>query len=325
MVRRKAESKGSRRAFEIADQQIEPGSLERIEIPVARLPAGVWLSLPVTVVHGRRSGPTVWLSAAVHGDELNGIPIIREVVDQLDPERVSGTLLAVPIVNVFGLVGESRYLPDRRDLNRAFPGSKRGSQAAQLAYLFMANVVERSDLGIDLHTGSDGRTNLPQVRCDLDDPEVARLARAFGAPVILHAPLRQGSLRAAAAGLGIKTLLYEAGEALRFDSTAIETGAVGTMRVLEAVGMIDGEVGRPAVEPTESRRSTWVRAGRGGLCQTRVQLGEYVEKKGPVAIVIDPTDGSGLIVRARTSGVVIGRLNDAVVNRGDGIVHIAEC
>jgi len=172
-----------RPAFAIADSSVKPGTLKRFEIPVARVPSGMWLSLPIVVQHGARPGPTLWLSAAVHGDELNGIPIIRELIERLDPRALAGTVIAVPVVNVFGIIMESRYLPDRRDLNRSFPGSPKGSLAAQIAHLFMTHVVERCEYGIDYHTGSDGRTNLPQIRCDLDSDEIRELALAFGAPV----------------------------------------------------------------------------------------------------------------------------------------------
>lgn len=323
METRKTESRARRPAFAIGDVAVKAGTLKRLEIPVARVPSGMWLSLPVMVLHGARPGPTIWLSAAVHGDELNGIAIIRDVVDRLDPRELSGTVLATPIVNVFGIIMESRYLPDRRDLNRSFPGSPRGSLAAQLANLFMTQVVSRCQYGIDFHTGSDGRTNLPQLRCDLDSREIGDLAQAFGAPVALHAPIRKGSLRAAATGLGKKVLLYEAGEALRFDRTAIQVGVNGTMRVLEYLNMIDGDVPAPAAGTVTARRSMWVRARRSGLCQMRTSLGEYVAQGQRVAIIIDTVGRKEAIVRAPENGILIGHLNHALINRGDALAHIA--
>ena len=313
-----------RPAFAIADSSVKPGTLKRFEIPVARVPSGMWLSLPIVVQHGARPGPTLWLSAAVHGDELNGIPIIRELIERLDPRALAGTVIAVPVVNVFGIIMESRYLPDRRDLNRSFPGSPKGSLAAQIAHLFMTHVVERCEYGIDYHTGSDGRTNLPQIRCDLDSDEIRELALAFGAPVALHAGVRKGSLRGAAAARGRKVLLYEAGEARRFHRKAIQTGVNGTLRVLQHLGMIDVDIPAPASPSLVSRSSFWVRARRSGLCRMRAALGDRVEAGQQIATVIDTIGRKASPVRSRASGLLIGHLNQAIVNRGDAVAHMAE-
>ena len=193
--------------FEIAGHSIEPGSRSRFEIPIARLQTDSDASLPVCVLHGSKPGPVVWTSAAVHGDELNGVEIIRQVLQRLEPAEMAGTLIAVPIVNVFGFLSQSRYLPDRRDLNRCFPGSKRGSLASRLAHIFVNDIVKRCTLGIDLHTGSDARTNLPQVRADLEDPLTRELAEAFAAPVLLGAGLRDGSLRKVARKSGLLAIV----------------------------------------------------------------------------------------------------------------------
>jgi hypothetical protein len=307
----------------VADTTVAPGSAATVEIRVARLATGSWLSLPLGIAHGRRPGPFLWLSAAIHGDEVNGVPIIREVMHRLDPKRMRGTVIAVPIVNAFGLVNESRYLPDRRDLNRSFPGSRRGSLAAQVAHLFMKEVVERCELGIDLHSGSGGRNNLPQIRCDLDDEETRRLAAAFGAPLTLHSRVRDGSLRAAAIAKGIRVLLYEAGEASRFDSRAIGIGAEGILRVMRAKGMIAGEV-RATTRTAVSRKSAWARAPRGGFCQLRTRLGDRVTKGQKLAEVFDALDREGSFLKAPNDGLVIGLLEAALVNRGDAVVHVAE-
>lgn len=318
------QSKRRRAPIEIADTIVKAGTLSRVEIPVARVPSGMWLSLPLVVIHGASPGPTMWLSAAVHGDELNGIPVIRDVVDRVDPRALAGTVLAAPVVNVFGIIMESRYLPDRRDLNRAFPGSPKGSLAAQLADLFMTEVVARCEYGIDYHTGSDGRTNLPQIRCDLEVPEVRALAAAFAAPVALHAPVRRGSLRAAATERGCRVLLYEAGEAQRFHRRSIQTGVDGTLRVMRHLGLIDGDVPDPPAAPLTAKRSYWVRARRSGLCQMRAALGERIQPGQRVATIMDTVGRKDRSVRARDGGLLIGHLNQAIVNRGDAVAHIAE-
>ncbi len=314
----------ARPPFEIRRVSAPPGKLTEVELDVARLPTGMWMSLPVGVLHGRMPGPVIWVSAAIHGDELNGIPIIRHVLDRIDPKELSGTVLAVPAVNVFGLIQESRYLPDRRDLNRCFPGSKRGSSAAQLAHLFMTEIVARCELGLDLHTGSGGRTNLPQLRCDLDEPETLRLAREFGAPVLMHARLRDGSLRAAARELGKTVLVYESGEANRFDAEGIDMGVGGVLRVMTSLGMIPNDVQAPGQNPRISRSSSWVRAKRTGFCEMNVRLGAEVAEGDAVAVIFDALGRDRSLVKAKTAGILVGHVTSPIVHRGDAIAHVAE-
>lgn len=299
------------------------GGRSRVELPAGRLATGADVSIPVEVVHGREPGPRIWLSAAIHGDELNGIEIIRQVLAECPPRRLSGVIVAAPIVNVFGFITQSRYLPDRRDLNRSFPGSGRGSQAARIAHLFMREVVEGSDLGIDLHTGADDRTNLPQLRGDLDDERTRELARAFAPPLIMHASTRDGSLRAAATRRGARVLVYEGGEAGRFNRSAIEAGTRGVLRVLEAMGM---RRGAPPADrrPLESRGSAWVRAGRSGLVRLDVEPGDRIEKGQRLGVIRDAFGDRVLRVRARAAGIVIGLTRQPHANRGDALVHVAE-
>lgn len=310
--------------FQLGDHAIAAGSLERLELPVARLPTGTQLSLPVAVAHGVEPGPVVWVSSAIHGDELNGLAVIRSVLRQLNPRALRGTLIAVSVVNVFGIINASRYLPDRRDLNRSFPGSPRGPLAGQLAHLFIEQVARRSNVGIDLHTGSDGRTNLPQVRCDLEDPETRRLARAFGAPVILHASLRDGSLRAAARELGVPVLLYEGGEAHRFDRAAIEVGARGVLRVFASLGMLEESLPELQLEPVEAHKSSWIRARQAGFCDLKVELGQRIRKDQAVANIFDASGKREHQIKSKVEGIVIGRLQQALVHRGDALLNVAQ-
>lgn len=313
----------SRPALEVAGTTVRAGRRATVEIPVARLPTGTFLSLPVAVVHGRDDGPTVWLSAAVHGDELNGIEIIRRVLRRLDPRSMAGTVLAVPIVNVFGFINESRYLPDRRDLNRSFPGSPRGSLAARLAHLFITTIVERSTHGIDLHTGSDHRTNLPQVRGDLDDPETRRLMEAFGTPVMIASGWRDGSLRETAAKRGIPIVVYEGGEAHRFDRFAIDAGYEGVMRVLAALRVVD-DAGAAAPPPVAVRATTWVRARRSGILRLEVDLGDRVTEGQVLGWISDAFGVRELAVRAPLDGLVIGMTRHPLVAQGEAVAHIAD-
>lgn len=308
----------------VADRVVAPGRRETIELPVGRLPTGTSLTLPIAVLNGTRPGPTVWLNAAIHGDELNGIAVVRQVVRQLKPKSLAGTVIAVPIVNLFGLLNESRYLPDRRDLNRSFPGSRRGSLAAQLAYLFMNEVVARSDVGIDLHTGSGGRFNSPQLRCDVDDPRTLELARVFGASLIVHSKLRDGSLRRAALLEGKRVLVYEAGEAGRFDRNAVRIGVRGVLGVLRHLEMVSAASAEDVPIPSICRSTVWERARVGGFCEMLVEPNERVSKGQPIASIFDALEKAATVVKAQHAGRVIGMLMNGLVNRGDALVHIAQ-
>ncbi len=310
--------------FRIGELDVAPGRSATGELPIARLVTGTRISLPIQVVHGRRDGPTIWLSGAVHGDEINGVEIIRRVTRSLDARSMAGTVIAVPIVNVHGFLNGDRYLPDRRDLNRSFPGSPTGSLAARIANLFMTEIVSRCDVGIDLHTGSDHRTNLPHVRADLDDPETRKLADAFGAPLMLHARTRDGSLRGAATERGATVLLYEGGEALRFDDEALETGVTGVRRVLAELAMIEPEHHDSHPVPVESRRTSWVRARRSGIALLDAELGEVVQRGQLLGVIHDSVGKRLARVTAPRVGVVVGRVQQPLVNQGDALVHVAE-
>ena len=313
----------ARDSFAIGHVRVRAGVSRAIELPITRLVTGSDVSLPVRIVHGKEPGPTIWVNAAIHGDEVVGVEVIRQVLADLNPKEFRGTLIAVPIVNVLGFMTGDRYLPDRRDLNRSFPGSPRGSLASRIAHLFMREVVAKCEVGIDLHTGADRRSNLPQVRADLDDARTHALAEAFAAPVMLHAKIRDGSLRHAARERGACVLLYEGGENLRFDDYAIDAGVVGVRRVLATLDMID-----PLVEPdlrpsVECRTSGWVRARRTGILDLDAHLGQRVTDGERLGALVDSFGRTLRLVHANRDGIVIGRTEAPLVNSGDAIVHIA--
>ena len=300
-----------------------PGQRVRFDMPVALLPTHTQLHLPFTVLNGLRPGPRLWVSAAVHGDELNGVEVIRRLLGRLDEPLRRGALIAVPIVNVFGFIQQSRYLPDRRDLNRSFPGSAQGSLAARIAHLFMTEVVAHSQYGVDLHTASGDRSNQPQVRGDLDDPETLRIARAFAAPVMVHSQVRDGSLRGAAMRRGVPVLVYEGGEAMRFNENAVRVGVQGVLGVMRELGLVRRKP-KPA-NPWRSIRideSRWVRARRGGLLRLEVKEGQIVGHRARLGAIGDPFGDEEVIVRAPFRGLVIGIAKNPVVHGGDGIVHV---
>jgi predicted deacylase len=314
----------ARESFEIGSVRVRAGRKQALSLPITRLVTGADVDLPVRVVHGRHEGPTVWIDAAIHGDEAVGVEVVRQVLAELDAKKLRGTLIAVPIVNVLGFMNGERYLPDRRDLNRSFPGSARGSLAGRIAHLMMREVVDKCEVGIDLHTGSDRRTNLPQIRADLEDARTRELALAFGAPVILHARLRDGSLRAAAREAGAKVLLYEAGEAWRMDPWAVDAGVLGVRRVLAALGMTDPVPDDTPPLTLESWRSGWVRARGTGMLHLEADLGARVRKGDRLGGLFDSFGKRVRLVHADRDGVVIGRTEAPLVNSGDAVVHLAE-
>ncbi len=310
-----------RPAFDIGGKSVLPGTRQTINLPMSLLSNHTPMTIPVHVVHGKKDGPRIFISAAIHGDELNGVEIIRRVLQLGRLSRLRGTLIAVPIVNVFGFIAQSRYLPDRRDLNRSFPGNSKGSLTSQLAHLFFKEVVSRCTHGIDLHTGAIHRTNLPQIRANLDGPDMMRLTQAFAAPLILHSNFRDGSLRLAATDMKIPTMLYEAGEALRFDELSIRVGVRGILRVMQALEMLS-----PLPSPHTSivsRASYWVRAPTGGIFRTRLRNGALISANECLGTIADPFGKTETNVLAGESGILIGRSNLPVVNQGDAIFHIA--
>ncbi len=307
----------------IGGVSIRRGRRRRLEIPVARLPTGTPLSLPVTVLRGQRDGPTIWLSAALHGDEINGTEIIRRVVTELEAASLHGTVIAAPIVNVYGFIERSRYLPDRRDLNRSFPGSRTGSLASRLAHLFLAEVVSHCSHGIDFHTGAQHRNNLPHLRADLADPEASRLATAFAAPLLFQAKRIPGSLRAIAHARKIPILVFEAGEPLRFEEEAIRVGVEGTLRVLAALGMVEPPDAPRPPPCHEAKRAVWLRAPRSGILHLATSMGDTIGKGDILARVADPFSGRRRILRAPFDGLVFSQITNPLVYQGDAILRLA--
>lgn len=315
------------KAITIHGVTVNPGEQKVIDLPVAKLYTHTDLNIPLQVICGKSSGPTLFISAAIHGDELNGVEIARRLLKTSALKRLRGTLIVIPIVNVFGIIQHSRYLPDRRDLNRSFPGSKRGSLAARLAHIFLDEIVRHCDYGIDLHTGAIHRSNLPQVRANLDDPETRTLAEAFAVPVLLNSNLRDGSLRQAADEFGVKVLLYEAGEALRFDELSIRAGVRGILSVMRQLNMLNPiKTSRKTHEPFIARSSYWERASVSGILRSQAALGAHVRKGDLLGTIADPSNlfnPTDLELRAQYNGVIIGKSNIPLVNEGDALYHIA--
>jgi predicted deacylase len=302
-----------------------PGQRLQIDVPVARLYTHTQLHITVEVVHGRKDGPVMLVCGGIHGDEINGVEIVRRLLRSKAISSLRGTLIAVPVVNVFGFLQQTRYLPDRRDLNRCFPGSEKGSLGGRIAALFRDEIVDHATHIIDLHTGAIHRTNLPQIRAQLQPgSETERMADAFGAPVVLNAELREGSLRHYAQNRGIPVLTYEAGEALRFDEWAIAPGVRGVLRVMRRLGMLTGEQRRRSPMPAElANGSSWARAPIDGILRPKVRLGARVSKGEVLGKVADPFGNDEGEVLAMADGIVIGMSRLPLANEGEALYHIA--
>ncbi len=310
--------------FELAGQIIKPGERQTVDIPVAPLVTGDDLNMAVTVVVGKRPGPTLLVSAAIHGDEINGVEIIRRLLRHPAMEQMRGTMLAIPVVNMHGFLHQTRYLPDGRDLNRSFPGNSSGSLASRVANKFIEQILSHCHYAIDLHTGARSRTNLPQLRIDTGNAEAEALAKAFGVPVVLHSRLRDGSLREEAAYRKIPFLLYEGGESLRFDEFSIRVGVRGVMNVMRHLKMLRRPSRKnPLPDPMVARRSVWARAPTSGVLRITAKLGAKVNEGELLGIIGDPMGNEETGLYAPEGGVVIGKQNLPLVSEGDAIVHIA--
>lgn len=310
--------------------QINRGEQLRVEIPITMLATQGALTMPVEVIAGDESGPILAVTGTIHGDELNGIEIIRQLIPLLSPSSLAGTLVAIPIVNVPAFITQSRYLPDRRDLNRVFPGTKTGSQASRIAHTLMDQVVRHCTHLIDIHSASAHRSNAPQIRASLDQDEITDFAKSFGAPYIMHSAERDGSLRMAATANGIASIVYEAGDAGRFNREAIDTGlhgVLGVMHHLEMISAKDIHIKKIKRVKTEASRvfytSKWIRATKGGLFRSHVEPGQEIKRDEFIGFIADAFGEGMTVIRSPKAGVVVGITKNPVVGHGDALVHIA--
>lgn len=310
--------------FKIDGVAIKRGERKRVAIDMGSIYDFTDVKMSLEVIRGKKDGPTLFISSTIHGDEIGGIEIVRQVLKSDLLKNIKGTLIVIPIVNVFGFNDRTRYLPDRRDLNRSFPGLKNGSLASQLAYKFMQEVVKKSDYGIDLHTGAYHRCNYPQVRANITDEATLNLAKAFGAPAVIHSNLRDGSLRGSVSDQKIPMLLFEAGEALRFDEKTTEIGVNGIFNFMREIGMINSkfcEVSKKKIFVAYS--SSWVRAPNSGIHIPLKKLGKMVKKGDILGEISNPFGDNKVFVKAHEEGMIIGISMLPLANKGDAIFHIA--
>lgn len=309
------------REVTISGQPIRPGEFKEIIINIARLPSRTQIDTPIYAFRGLEDGPVLALTAGMHGDEINGMEIVRRILDSGHNRVKRGTVICMPIINIYGFLNYSREVPDGKDVNRSFPGSKNGSLASRVAYHITHDIIPYIDYGIDFHTGGAMRTNYPQVRCVMAEPKNVELANAFHAPFTIDSPFRPHSIRQQAAKLGKNIIVYEGGESLRFDQQAIEEGINGTLRLMKHLQMIDW-----APEPKEANKivwnSSWARAHHAGLFQSAIACGELVHKNQIVGTITDPFGEFKETVKAPSTGYVVGLNNHPVVNAGDALLHI---
>lgn len=312
--------------YVLGQSEVRPGSQRLVNLPVGSFTNNMQVDLGVVVTHGRDVGPTLLVTGCVHGDEINGAEIIRRLLRLRALDELKGTLLSVPLVNVPAFLNRSRYLPDRRDLNRLFPGSSTGSLGARLAKVISDELVPRSDVVIDLHTGAVNRANLPQLRVSEGDERGLELAEVFSPPVTIVAPMREGSFRGVCRQANKPMLLFESGEALRLDSSSIRFGVQGILSVMREIGMLPKKRRKTKKKTGSSvicRKSAWERAPCGGLFTPHVALGKTIEKGEILGFVADPFGLDETPILASRQGVLIGRTNEGLADEGDALFHIA--
>ncbi len=311
-------------SLQLLGREVPPGTSTKFPFIPDRSFEASYLNMPVFVARGVTPGPTLCLAAGVHGDELNGVEVVRRAFAQIDAQELRGTLIALPAINAEGVRTGNRYLSDRRDLNRAFPGSAGGSVARLIAHEVFTHVVIRCDALLDLHTASNKRANLPQIRADLSDPAIRELAIHFGLGIVVGGSGPDGSLRREAAKAGIPAIIYEAGEPFRFQEDEIERGAEGVENVMAYLDMTE----QPEREIPDARvyeRSRWVRTavGNGGFFFPTANLGDLVQAGDSLGKIVDPLTDETFEVLSPIPGEIIGMAVPQPVLSGYALFHLA--
>lgn len=296
------------------------GKLIRQDQPTARLPSGTLIEIPVFSYNAKKDGPTLLLMAGMHGDEINGVEIMRRIIRNKLYKVNAGRVICVPVFNVFGFINFSREVPDGKDVNRSFPGNKHGSLASQFAYFMMTEIIPHIDYGIDFHTGGKQINNYPQIRTALNDPENGELAKAFSAPFTINSPYRDKSLRKEASRLNKRILVYEGGESLKLRKPAIDEGLNGMLRVMKHLGMIESAP-MSYGENIVIGRSSWARARIAGLHYSQVRNGSFINRKDLLGVISDPYGDYEKKLRAQEDCYILGINTNPVVNRGDALFH----
>lgn len=305
----------------IDGQEIAPGEQKHLDLLVARLPSGTEITMPIHVYRSSEPGPVILLSGGMHGDEVNGIEIVRRILGEKIPNKITrGSIVAMPIINVYGFINFARYVPDGKDINRSFPGREDGSLASMVAHLMTTKILPEIDFGIDFHTGGASRTNYPQIRYDKDDALAREIAEAFDAPFTLHSNLIEGSFRQTAKDMGKSVVVFEGGETLRIDPKTVDEGLAGVKRVLKHFKML--KVAPKGSGTRLFRHSTWVRAEVSGLFRHKKSWGAKVSAGKTIGYISSPTNEYSMKVKAPVDGYIIGHNNFPLIHKGDALFHI---
>jgi len=305
----------------INETSIVPGEKKQVIFSKYELPSQSIIETPAYVFRSLHEGPTILLSAGMHGEETNGIETLRQLI-KLDivQNPLRGSIIVIPVLNIVSFIFSQRDLPDGRDLNRCFPGTRKGSLGSRIAFDIMQNILPVIDLGVDFHTGGAKINNYPQIRCVFDEPKNIELARLFAPPFIINSPYREGSFRMEAARLGKNILVFEAGESQRFNNTAINEGLYGCQRLLKNLNMIKAELPQP--HTIIIGKDKWLRASEAGMFRTHKKFGSFFEKDEIIGIISDPYNKNEISVIAPENGFIIGINNKPVVHVGEALLHI---
>jgi uncharacterized protein len=304
--------------------RVRLGQSVNIELPIAKLPTHTLIDLPIFIRSSKNEGPVILISGGVHGDEINGVVTAKKFLEEIDKglELLKGTLIIIPLVNIYGFLSNSRTFPDGRDLNRSFPGNKRGSLASRIAYILSSEIIPQIDYGIDFHTGGRMLSNHPQIRVDFKDKVALELAKAFGTHFVVNSKHIEKSFRKTAYNSRKHLMVFEGGESMRLDPYAIEEGILGTKRLLHHLEMIDAPL--DSQNTVILKESVWTRSKASGIFNSSVGLGDFVKKGEIIARISDPYGQVIVPVKAGTNGHVIGLNNNPVINVGDAIIHLGK-
>jgi predicted deacylase len=322
MLKTQKKERNNLKDFIINKEVVKPGEDKQINLNIANLPSRTQIDIPIFVSRSNVEGPTLLLLAGMHGDEVNSMEILRQAMVKKYNKPTAGSTITIPVLNIYGFLNFSRYLANGKDINRSFPGSKSGSLASRVALVFMTEILPLVDYGIDFHTGGESRTNYPQIRCDFKDEKSLELANIFAAPFTINAALRPKSLRLVASKKKKPIIVYEGGEALRYDKLAIDEGLKGIVKVMNYLGMTNFKPTSNTNESVVLQKMLWIRAHSSGLFHPKVQYGDFVKKATVVGTITDAYGDFEKRVTAPQEGYVIGLNNMPVVNQGDPLINV---
>ncbi|MDH5598083.1 MAG: succinylglutamate desuccinylase/aspartoacylase family protein [Cyclobacteriaceae bacterium] len=307
----------------IAGITIQPGETKLINAKIARLPTRTTIDIPVIVSLAKKEGKGLLISGGLHGDEINGVEIVRRMIVNNYHKPKRGLVICIPLINIYGFLHYNREVPNGKDINRSFPGARKGSLASRIAYHITNDILPYIDYGVDLHTGGSRINNYPQIRAALNDPINVELCNAFAPPYIINSPVRDKSMRKQATKMNKKILVYEAGESMRLRKNAIDEGVNGLLRIMKHLGMRD-DAPPQKKEIVNILSSSWVRARVSGIYHAYVRNGEHIKRRQVIGLITDPFGDFEKKVMAPSDGYVIAINNNPVVNKGDALLHLGQ-